>query len=68
MAGKRNATQIKIGISDKDRRKIADGLSRLLADTFPLYLKPLMVRMIALPTSAANQRSGRKFAVSGGHF
>ncbi|AOI56662.1 DNA starvation/stationary phase protection protein [Burkholderia diffusa] len=39
MARKGNATQINIGISDKDRRKIADGLSRLLADTFSLYLK-----------------------------
>jgi starvation-inducible DNA-binding protein len=30
---------INIGISDKDRAKIADGLSRLLADTYTLYLK-----------------------------
>lgn len=30
---------IDIGISGKDRRKIADGLSRLLADSFVLYLK-----------------------------
>jgi starvation-inducible DNA-binding protein len=30
---------IDIGISEKDRRKIADGLSRLLADSFVLYLK-----------------------------
>lgn len=28
-----------IGISDKDRAKIADGLSRLLADSYTLYLK-----------------------------
>lgn len=28
-----------IGISDTDRRTIADGLSRLLADTYTLYLK-----------------------------
>ncbi|GAC1605433.1 MAG: Dps family protein [Myxococcales bacterium] len=28
-----------IGISEQDRRKIADGLSRLLADTYTLYLK-----------------------------
>ena len=28
-----------IGITDQDRRKIADGLSRLLADTYTLYLK-----------------------------
>lgn len=33
------AVQIDIGISDKDRKKIADGLSRLLADTYTLYLK-----------------------------
>lgn len=31
--------QIDIGISEKDRKKIADGLSRLLADTYTLYLK-----------------------------
>lgn len=30
---------IDIGISEKDRKKIADGLSRLLADSFVLYLK-----------------------------
>jgi starvation-inducible DNA-binding protein len=30
---------IDIGISEKDRAKIADGLSRLLADTYTLYLK-----------------------------
>ncbi|ABA48630.1 DpsA protein [Burkholderia pseudomallei] len=39
MAKKSNATQINIGISDKDRKKIAAGLSRLLADTYTLYLK-----------------------------
>ncbi|WP_176050527.1 Dps family protein [Burkholderia sp. BCC1644] len=39
MNGKTRATPINIGISDKDRKKIADGLSRLLADTFSLYLK-----------------------------
>lgn len=39
MAKKNTATQIDIGISDKDRKKIADGLSRLLADTYTLYLK-----------------------------
>lgn len=33
------ATKIDIGISDKDRKRIADGLSRLLADSFALYLK-----------------------------
>ena len=31
--------KIDIGISDKDRKAIADGLSRLLADTYTLYLK-----------------------------
>jgi starvation-inducible DNA-binding protein len=30
---------INIGIEEKDRREIADGLSRLLADTYTLYLK-----------------------------
>jgi len=30
---------IDIGISTKDRKKIAEGLSRMLADTFSLYLK-----------------------------
>jgi starvation-inducible DNA-binding protein len=30
---------IDIGIAEKDRRKIAEGLSRLLADTYTLYLK-----------------------------
>jgi starvation-inducible DNA-binding protein len=31
--------QIDIGITENDRRAIADGLSRLLADTYTLYLK-----------------------------
>ena len=31
--------RIDIGIKDKDRKRIADGLSRLLADTYTLYLK-----------------------------
>jgi len=31
--------QIDIGIAEKDRQAIADGLSRLLADTYTLYLK-----------------------------
>src|SRR6202011_2505423 len=39
MAKKSAVTQIDIGISDKDRKKIAEGLSRLLADTYTLYLK-----------------------------
>ena len=30
---------INIGIGETDRREIADGLSRLLADTYTLYLK-----------------------------
>lgn len=34
-----NTMRIEIGISDDDRRSIADGLSRLLADTYTLYLK-----------------------------
>ncbi len=33
------AEVIDIGISEADRIDIADGLSRLLADTYPLYLK-----------------------------
>lgn len=33
------AAQINIGIAEKDRKKIAEGLSRLLADTYSLYLK-----------------------------
>ncbi|WP_300298848.1 Dps family protein [Ferrovibrio sp.] len=33
------AVAIDIGIPDKERKKIADGLSRLLADTYTLYLK-----------------------------
>lgn len=32
-------TKIDIGISDKQRKEIAKGLSRLLADTYTLYLK-----------------------------
>ena len=32
------ATSIDIGIGEKDRAAIADGLSRLLADTYTLYL------------------------------
>ncbi|HYC37489.1 MAG TPA: Dps family protein [Usitatibacter sp.] len=31
--------RIDIGISEKDRKAIADGLARLLADNFALYLK-----------------------------
>lgn len=36
---KANASNINIGISEKDRRSVADGLSRMLADTYTLYLK-----------------------------
>ena len=32
-------TKIDIGIKDEDRKTIADGLSRLLADTYTVYLK-----------------------------
>lgn len=34
-----NAPSVNIGIPDEDRKKIAEGLSRLLADTYTLYLK-----------------------------
>ena len=33
------AMPINIGIDEKDRQAIAEGLSRLLADTYTLYLK-----------------------------
>ena len=33
------AITIDIGIANKDRAKVADGLSKLLADTYTLYLK-----------------------------
>ncbi|MBC7955961.1 MAG: DNA starvation/stationary phase protection protein [Cytophagales bacterium] len=33
-----SSMQINIGISEKDRKAIADGLSKLLADTYTLYL------------------------------
>lgn len=36
---KQNATKIDIGISDKERKAIAAGLSRVLADAYTLYLK-----------------------------
>lgn len=35
----KSASRIDIGISERDRKKIADGLSRLLADSYTLYLK-----------------------------
>src|ERR1043165_6420473 len=34
----RKGMAIHIGITDPDRKAIPDGLSRLLADTYPLYL------------------------------
>ena len=37
--GKNGSVTIDIGIPEKDRAKIAQGLSRLLADTYTLYLK-----------------------------
>ena len=36
---KSTATRIDNGISAKDRKKLADGLAALLADTYTLYLK-----------------------------
>ncbi len=36
---KKNAVSISIGINEKDRKKIAEGLSKLLADSYTLYLK-----------------------------
>jgi len=36
---KTNSPGINIGIADKDRKQIADGLSHMLADTYTLYLK-----------------------------
>ncbi len=39
MSSNVGAMPINIGIEEGDRREIADGLSRLLADTYTLYLK-----------------------------
>lgn len=39
MGTKERTPAINIGISDQDRKKLAEGLSRLLADTYTLYLK-----------------------------
>ena len=39
MASRATSVAIDIGISEKDRKQLADGLSRLLADTYTLYLK-----------------------------
>lgn len=36
---KKSSRAIDIGISDKQRKEIADGLGHLLADTYTLYLK-----------------------------
>lgn len=36
---KKNEMSVNIGISDKEHKKIAEGLSKLLADTYTLYLK-----------------------------
>ena len=36
---KKKAPQINLGIDEKDRKEIAEGLSRVLADTYTLYLK-----------------------------
>lgn len=36
---KASASGINIGLSEKDRRNVANGLSRMLADTYTLYLK-----------------------------
>jgi starvation-inducible DNA-binding protein len=35
---KKNEMSVNIGIPDKERKKIAEGLSKLLADTYTLYL------------------------------
>ncbi|MFO1346648.1 MAG: Dps family protein [Rhodocyclaceae bacterium] len=35
----KSSNRIDIGINERDRKKIADGLSRLLADSYTLYLK-----------------------------
>ncbi len=39
MAAKEKSAKINIGIDAEKRQKIAEGLSRLLADTYTLYLK-----------------------------
>lgn len=38
-SNKTKATEIEIGISEKSRKQVADGLSSLLADSYILYLK-----------------------------
>ncbi|MGI4814697.1 MAG: Dps family protein [Janthinobacterium lividum] len=39
MASTQGAPGVNIGIGDKERKEIADGLSKVLADTYTLYLK-----------------------------
>src|SRR6201990_2442650 len=39
MSARTGAMPINIGIGESERREIAEGLSRLLADTYTLYLK-----------------------------
>ena len=39
LAGSSKAPPIDIGIKDEDRKALAEGLSKVLADTFSLYLK-----------------------------
>jgi starvation-inducible DNA-binding protein len=39
LMSKKSAPKINIGIEEKDRKKIADGLAHVLADTYTLYLK-----------------------------
>jgi len=39
VARKEREIGVNIGISEQDRKEIAEGLSRLLADTYTLYLK-----------------------------
>lgn len=39
VAAEMKAMPINIGIEEQDRREIAEGLSKLLADTYTLYLK-----------------------------
>jgi len=39
IAAEMKAMPINIGIEEKDRREIAEGLSKLLGDTYTLYLK-----------------------------
>lgn len=46
--------QIDIGIDDKDRKKIAAGLSRLLADSYGLYLQTHNFHPFARPPGAGH--------------